>query len=291
MRSVTATLPDGLVLEAPSQFEADVLYREIVVERTYERHGIQLAPNAVVFDIGANMGLFTIHVARTIEGVRVHAFEPIAEMFAILQRNLSAHAPTAVARQIAIADRDGEAVFEVDRFAMMASTMRPRVFDVQFEAAAGESAEAALGDLARLAPHDRTVEALRRGLTRPLIRPAVVALMASALAALRLRRRLYLKRETYELRTLSRALAESGVDAVDLVKIDVEGAEESVVAGIADADWPRLRQFVIEVHDVDGRLERMASTLERRGYRTVRAREDWSMHELLKIWTLYAIRA
>ena len=27
-----------------------------------------------------------------------------------------------------------------------------------------------------------------------------------------------------------------------------------------------------------------------RGYRTVRAREDWAVHQLLGIWTLYAMR-
>jgi hypothetical protein len=34
----------------------------------------------------------------------------------------------------------------------------------------------------------------------------------------------------------------------------------------------------------------MTAELERRGYRTVRAREDWAIHELLGIWTLYAMR-
>ena len=80
------------------------------------------------------------------------------------------------------------------------------------------------------------------------------------------------------------------MDRVDLVKIDVEGAEEQVLAGVAEHDWPRLRQLAIEVHDVDGRLERLAAMLEGRGYRVTSAREDWALHELLGISTLYAWR-
>ena len=89
---------------------------------------------------------------------------------------------------------------------------------------------------------------------------------------------------------LSESLAETGVDSVDLVKIDVEGSEESILAGIQDSDWDRFHQFVIEVHDVNGRLNRMSDLLEHHGYRTFLAREDWEMHGLLGIWTLYAIK-
>jgi len=90
--------------------------------------------------------------------------------------------------------------------------------------------------------------------------------------------------------TLSQALALSGESHVDLVKIDVEGAEEEVLAGIGDADWPRIRQFVIEVHDVDGRLDRMTRLLEARGFQATHAREDWKLHQVLRISTLYAAR-
>jgi hypothetical protein len=37
-------------------------------------------------------------------------------------------------------------------------------------------------------------------------------------------------------------------------------------------------------------LDRLTTLLERRGYRTNRVRADWALHELLGIWTLYAMR-
>jgi FkbM family methyltransferase len=285
------TLPDGVAVWTPSPFEALVLYREIVAERTYEGHGITLDEGAVVFDVGANIGLYAAHLARTIPGVRVHTFEPIPALFEALTRNLAEHAPAAVARNVGLADRAGEAVFELDRFSTIASTMHPDVFERGASRTASPAtwASAGLADLDRVTPQ-RWIGVMRRALATPVVRSAALAVLAPVALALRLRKRLFLQRTRCPLQTLSQALAESGAARVDLVKIDVEGAEEQVLGGIADEDWGRLRQFVIEVHDVDGRLDRMAALLERRGYRTVRAREDWAIHELLSISTLYAAR-
>ncbi len=57
---------------------------------------------------------------------------------------------------------------------------------------------------------------------------------------------------------------------VSLAKIDVERAEQLVLAGIEDRDWPRFDQLVIEVHDQGLREhEIMAERFRSRGY-TVR---------------------
>jgi phthiocerol/phenolphthiocerol synthesis type-I polyketide synthase E len=63
------------------------------------------------------------------------------------------------------------------------------------------------------------------------------------------------------------------------------------VLGIEDADWPKIQQFVVEVHDIYGRVDRLRAMFERHGYRTVVDQEDWSLHPLLGIYTLYAMRA
>src|SRR5439155_26728305 len=123
------TLPGPLEVWAPSLFEATVLYREIVTERTYERHGISIREGDTIFDVGANIGLFALHVTRTVPGVRVHAFEPVPEIFEALRRNLAEHVPGAMTYNLGLAEKAGEATFEFDRFSTMAATMHPRVFD------------------------------------------------------------------------------------------------------------------------------------------------------------------
>jgi FkbM family methyltransferase len=283
-------LPNQLDVWAPNAFEAAVAYREIVTEDTYLSHGIALDRGAVVFDIGANVGLFAIHLARTIPEVTVHAFEPVPQVFEALQRNLAEHAPGARARNVGLADDDCEATFEVDRFMTIGATMHPRVFDRGRGTPGAVWAAAAIDDAAKVAP-SAALRLIKSGLATPVARHALLALLAMIAAGLAGRRWLFLRHPRCRLVTLSSALAASGVSHVDLVKIDVEGAEEQVLAGIADDDWPRIRQLVIEVHDVDHRLDRLTALLARRGYRTTHAREDWALHDLLGISTLYAVRA
>lgn len=52
-------------------------------------HFIDRMPvDAVVLDIGANIGIMTVPIARRVRGGHVHAFEPIPENFGALRRNV-----------------------------------------------------------------------------------------------------------------------------------------------------------------------------------------------------------
>jgi FkbM family methyltransferase len=53
--------------------------------------------------------------------------------------------------------------------------------------------------------------------------------------------------------------------AVDLLKIDVEGAELDVLQGIDARHWPLIRQVVMEVQDLDDRLAQVCDLLARHG--------------------------
>jgi hypothetical protein len=284
-------LPDGTAVWATSALEARVLYREIVTEQTYARHGITLPEGACVFDVGANIGLYAVHVARTVRGARIRAFEPIAATFAVLQRNLAEHAPGAHAVQAALAAAGGTAIFDVDPFSSITTTMTPAAVTGAAAASAGIGAwvTAGLLDLERADPRPLT-RALAGGVRHPVSRPFVIAGGAVTGLAMELRKRMCRRRQACALRTVSAELAASGFASVDLVKIDVEGAEEEVLRGIADADWPRIRQLVIEVHDADGRRDRLAAGLAGRGYTVTQDREDWELHALMGISTIYAIR-
>ena len=285
------TLPDGLNIEAISPLEASVLFREIVAERTYERHGIVLPPAARIFDVGANIGLFAIHLARSIPGARIRAFEPVSATFATLQTNLREHAPGATAIQAGLAGQAGTAVFECDPNSSITASMTPAIFKKASPAGVTISdwAHGAVNDLARIDPRP-SWQRLAAAFESPWARPLALAIAVAGGAALDVRKRIQLRREQCALHTLSDELAASGFDHLDLVKIDVEGAEEEVLRGISDADWPRIRQFVIEVHDLNGRRDRLAGELARRGYRVTLDQEDWALHRLMGISTIYAVR-
>ncbi|MEN3358258.1 MAG: hypothetical protein V7637_2240, partial [Mycobacteriales bacterium] len=52
---------------------------------------------------------------------------------------------------------------------------------------------------------------------------------------------------------------------VDLLKIDAEGAEVDVLRGIDPAHWPLIEQVVMEVQDLDDRLDAARELLTEHG--------------------------
>jgi Methyltransferase FkbM domain len=76
--------------------------------------------------------------------------------------------------------------------------------------------------------------------------------------------------------TLSAVMREYRIETIDLLKIDVEGAELDVLNGIAAADWPRIRQISMESHTSDGRADDVISLLTTRGFVVSKARPKWA---------------
>ena len=60
-----------------------------------------------------------------------------------------------------------------------------------------------------------------------------------------------------------------GVTRIDLLKIDVEGAELDVLLGCG-AKWPIIRSVALEAHDRDGRLDAIESLLRKHGLTSLR---------------------
>lgn len=284
-------LPNGLDIWALTKFEALLLYQELIAESPYHKHGITLDGGSTVFDIGANIGVYAIAVSRAFPGVRVRCFEPVPILFEALTRNLAEHAPTATARQIGLSNQRGEADIAYDPYGTVASSLHPDVFQLGADPRTTKTrwAQAALEDLERVQPSVGG-RALLSGLSRSVTRPFALAALACLAVPLAMRSALFRRRIRVTLDTLSAILKDEETPVVDLVKIDVEGAEEDVLMGIGDHDWPRIRQLVIEVHDIDGRLDRLDRLLMSRGYRTARDREPWALHAVMRISTLYAIR-
>lgn len=84
--------PCGLSIAHVNKAETEFVYREIFQERVYLRHGIRLQEGDCVFDVGANIGLFTIFVQEHFRGIKVLAFEPSPEIVKILRANTAKYA-------------------------------------------------------------------------------------------------------------------------------------------------------------------------------------------------------
>jgi hypothetical protein len=70
--------------------------------------------------------------------------------------------------------------------------------------------------------------------------------------------------------TLSAVVDQHDVSRIDLLKVDVEGAELDVLRGIDDEHWPLIQQVVLEGHDQNGELDAIKNILDRQGFDIVR---------------------
>jgi hypothetical protein len=61
-----------------------------------------------------------------------------------------------------------------------------------------------------------------------------------------------------------------------------------VLTGIDENDWPKIRQIVIEVHDLGGRLNEITSLLDQHGF-NVKIEQD-AMYEGSVLYNLFATK-
>ena len=53
----------------------------------YLEHGITVKENDIVVDVGANIGVLGIRLSKSLKSISIHSFEPIPEIFNVLQKN------------------------------------------------------------------------------------------------------------------------------------------------------------------------------------------------------------
>jgi 31-O-methyltransferase len=289
------TLPNGLSVEAPNRGEAAFLYEEIFHSDAYLRHGIDVSDGATVFDVGANIGLFSAALAQRRRNLKLHLFEPVPSTFAILERNaqrLLAGAEVDLHR-IALASCPGRATLELNPRWSLDAGIDTQSFAREARRKAGLDAWtcAFVHDVARAGAVSRRVaQRLEQALRMPLLGRLVLGgvwILERLVTHLQRRR---VQRVECAVTTVSEAMRRSGIGAVDLLKIDVEGAEWEVLQGVDEGDWARLGQLVIEVHNVGGRVDRVRELLESNGFVVAVEQDDWALLRLMDVHMVYAGR-
>lgn len=264
------TLPDGRRVATLCPENTQIAYDEIFTARIYEMYGIALADGDTVFDVGANIGLAVLWVGDRIGRGTVHAFEPIPATFAALERNVGRHPHLDVHLHAAGgSDRDGTATFSFYPLTSTSSSMYPD----DSAQARDESDRFILADLRRRV--GAGVDLLPRWLAR-------------AVAGAVRRRYQRAERVSCRLVRLSTVIRAAGVTRIDLLKIDVEGAEFDVMAGIDAEHWPLVRQVIVEVHEGAEACARMEGILAAQGF----ALHAWQQAPEIfpRHWLIYARR-
>ncbi|MEM7356061.1 MAG: amino acid adenylation domain-containing protein, partial [Acidobacteriota bacterium] len=246
-------LENGLAVAHLNRSETAFLDREIFADASYLRHGIEVGEGDCVFDVGANIGLFSLQAAQ--RGARVFAFEPIPQVYDILRRNHELYGIAGGAFDCGLAAEPGSARF----------TYYPQVSLIsgRFGAATQE-----------------------RDVVRAFLQQQEDGVDSGGLEEL-LDERLRAEEVDCRLSTVSEMLRTEALDRIDLLKVDVEKSELEVLRGVAEDDWPKIRQVVVEVHDIDGRLATVQALLRRHGFEPV-VEQDPQLRDT-GLYSLYAV--
>jgi 31-O-methyltransferase len=263
------TLSNNHAVFCTNPAEVQVIYDQI---EAYFRHGIQVEDGDVIFDIGANIGLFTLVVCEWgARALSVHAFEPIPVLFEALEANIAHYGlqDTVTPLAYGVSDQRGETVFTYYSRSTAFSTAYP-----------AES----ISEEVRNHLHEHFVLPVWQRWVGRLSSRAEYALID-----LRLRKKFAGQQVTCPTLSVSDAIKDYALGRIDLLKIDAEKAELSILRGINDPDWPKIRQIVLEVHNAEANLNVVKSMLSAHGFDNVVCEQVPDM-ESLNMVNVYARR-
>ena len=218
------TLPNGLVVAEINKYETQFLYKEIFAEEAYLRNEIDIRPGDVVFDVGANIGLFALFCLGRAEDVSVVSYEPAPNCLACLRENVADHRDRVRIRDVAVSDAEAELEFTYyPNYSIMSGTMADAAQDLDI---LKKGAIHQLGPQASRETAERMAEMLVGDKMSDAIKFPCRAV------------------------TLSDEIDGLEVERIGLLKVDIEKAEGLALAGIEERHWPLIRQVVVEAHDL-----------------------------------------
>ncbi|HEU5380541.1 MAG TPA: amino acid adenylation domain-containing protein [Ktedonobacteraceae bacterium] len=258
-------LPNTMSVFHLNKNETEHLYREIFHNRVHLQHGIRLRDGDCILDVGANIGFFTLFAHQQCHKPRIYAFEPNPEAFEMLRLNMERYGLDAHLFNFGLSNEPKMATF---RFYPRASVMSGFYADTTEEQNLFKSV------IRNQLQIEEKEQIFRDG------RGEVVDNLLDG--------RFEQKRFLCELKTLSDVIQEHRIDRIDLLKLDVEKSELDVLNGIRSEDWLKIRQIVVEVHDIEGRVALITTLFKEHGF--VVAVEQTAVLRGTDIYKMYAVR-
>ncbi|WP_051908358.1 FkbM family methyltransferase [Candidatus Odyssella acanthamoebae] len=227
-------LSNGMHISCLNEYEADYLFKEIFLDQVYIKNGILLRHDSVVFDIGANIGMFSLFIQSLCPESKIYAFEPAPPVYEILKFNTSLYNSNVMTFNCGISGIEGTTKF----------TFYPNssVFS-GFHAEKNKDEEAIRTIINNMVTEQLNMRSKENADIEKIVDDLVQG-------------RLQQQEYQCKLRTISSIIKEHNIEYIDLLKIDAEKSEFDILKGIMDDDWAKIRQIVLEVHDEIGSMHR-----------------------------------
>lgn len=231
----TTQLPNGHPIFHLNETETQFMYKEIIKDDGYRLDNLQLSSTPTIIDAGANIGMFTLICSQLWPEAEIFAFEPIPEIFECL----SANARMLNAEGIhlfneGLSDLEGKLELTYYPFNTVMS-------------GAGESDHQILEAFLKEQYDISSLEGTEN----------MDQVLKEALDGIEL---------SCSVRSISNLINNYNLDKIDLLKVDVEDWEEKIIDGIQDDHWTNIDRVIIEVHNKEGRLNRIKKFLSEKGY-------------------------
>jgi len=265
-------LPNGDIITYIDKLTALDVYDEIYVKNEYFQCDLEVKDNDTIFDIGANIGLFSRYVTTQAKNLQIFTFEPVPIIFGVLEENLK-NLPAKIKNyNIGLADK--EEIKEIYYYPRVSADSAIVEFDWDLKVNQ------------YLTNYDETVvkwfsgaKLIPKFMRKKVIKRGLKSLYKAELVQCKLR-------------TISDIIQENAIKTIDLMKIDAENYEFQVLAGIKDQDWEKIQQVAMEVHEhIKGGhnlLNKITEMLTNKGFQ-VRKDSD-GRFSLMGVYMLYAKR-
>tara|TARA_Y100001970_G_scaffold23435_1_gene27550 strand:+ start:30386 stop:31177 length:792 start_codon:yes stop_codon:yes gene_type:complete len=224
--------------------EAQILHEHI---NGYIDNFIEINDNDTIIDVGANIGIFGLELSSKYPNIKIFSFEPILDIFNILKENAKiSKNKNFNFYNYGISNKNETINFTYFPNAPALSSSNDEIWGSK-----KDLIEAFNGNL-KNAPNNWWWKKLIPKFTYPYI---INYLTKNK------------KEVSCKLKPLSKVIDSLLIKKINLLKIDCEGNEHKVIEGINEKNWKIIEQLIIEINDIDGRLNYIKNKLEKLGYK------------------------
>lgn len=251
-------LPNNLSVFELNKNETEFMFYEIFEKESYYKNGITINEGDCIFDVGANIGMFSIFANNIAKDVTVYSFEPIPQIFEILKKNMDLYGNPDKIFNIGFSDENKKAEFiYYPKASVMSGMYANETEDISTFSQTMLDGDFSQAQKQEIVAHK---EELLTGRFEKVVTEC-------------------------QLYSIDYFVKTNNIEKIDLLKIDVEKSELDVLNGIKNC-WNKIKQIVIEVHNINNNLKTITELLKSKKFEVIVEKDILSSDNL---YTVYAL--